>query len=337
MADTTTTTYGLTKPEVGASEDTWGGKLNTNLDSLDDLLDGTSTLLGPKLNSNTTIVDATDGTKVAQFAVSGITTATTRTFTFPDASGTVSLNSNAETVSGNKTYTGAVDLSGATLTLAAGEIGAADLATDAVTTAKILDANVTTAKIADDAVTDAKVLNPSGMVFISSQDASASATLDFTGFDASKYDGYMFVLGNVTPATDNVQLYMRTSTDGGSTYDAGSSDYRYGWNRQQMFATSPTNDYRSAGNSAFVEIGVSIGNAANEDGWSGRVTLFCPHLAKVTFFEYSGSYVNDATQYFRANGHAARASSADVDAVRFLFSSGNIASGTITMYGLRNS
>ena len=50
MADTTTATYGLTKPEVGASEDTWGTKINTNLDAIDDLLDGTTALVNPALS-----------------------------------------------------------------------------------------------------------------------------------------------------------------------------------------------------------------------------------------------------------------------------------------------
>lgn len=96
MADGSTTTYSFTLPEVGASSDTWGTKLNANWSLADDLLDGT-TAISPKIaqlkesyaavssSAASLTVDCSTGTV---FSLTLTESISSTTFSNPPASGT---------------------------------------------------------------------------------------------------------------------------------------------------------------------------------------------------------------------------------------------------------
>lgn len=107
MADTTTTTYGLTKPEIGASEDTWGTKLNADLDTIDDLLDGT-TAIKPNLDAGLWKVGGTAVTATAAELniLDGVTASTAELNYVDGVTSAIQTQLNAKAPLASPTFTG---------------------------------------------------------------------------------------------------------------------------------------------------------------------------------------------------------------------------------------
>jgi len=336
MADTTTSTYGLTKPEVGASEDTWGEKINTNLDALDNLLSGTATLQGAKLDDTTKIVDNIDATKIVALSAGSLTTATTRTFTFPDATGTFVLADNTATLT-NKTLTSPAILTG--FTFDGTTVTALSGADTTVVTGTAGTSGNAAVWNADGDVVDGGVAPSAGaMVFIESQDASTSATLDFTGFDATKYDSYVFELQGVLPASVSVDLYVHNSVDGGSTWDNSANMYTWGIAQHGYSASFAAYTPTYVSDDLDTDMQLTQGNIDNaDDGVSGTLRVLNAGITKNTVFLFEGIYKVVGGPLTGISSKGRRNAGTVTNGLRFLTGSGNIASGTVTMYGLRNS
>lgn len=167
---------------------------------------------------------------------------------------------------------------------------------------------------------------------LETQTASASATIDFTtGIDGT-YTTYAILVESLVPATDSTALHIRTSTDGGVNYDAGGTDYR----QHISILADNVGTYQSSvstGQAQIIAID-SVGSAAGE-GASGIVYLHNPsNLTQETLLTINFNWVTGAGNTRGSSGITRRASAADVDAIRFIMSSGNITSGTFKLYGI---
>ena len=85
---------------------------------------------------------------------------------------------------------------------------------------------------------------------------------------------------------------------------------------------------------------MGVGSAANE-GFNGKVSVLNPHTSNHTKISVDGgtAFLATGAEFqlgaYNHNGFV-RLEAAQVNAIRFYFESGNIASGEIVMYGIAN-
>lgn len=171
---------------------------------------------------------------------------------------------------------------------------------------------------------------------ISSATASSSSSIVFTNLSSS-YFTYIIIITGFIPSTDGDILYMRTSTDNGSSYDSGSSDYwiyGYSWASYGIAAkikTDPGSFMNACGN-----VNSPPGNGTNESSCA-FINIHNPSSTNYTRFNQLGCVFDNISGLAGEMQQPGRFSAADVDAIQFTCPSSTIASGEFRLYGLISS
>ena len=158
---------------------------------------------------------------------------------------------------------------------------------------------------------------------LSTNTFSSSASSIFT-LDTTTYNGWLIRLINVRPATDAVNLLATIGT--GGSFDAGTN---YNWGRNDVSSAGIAAASGAAGTSS-VQAAQSVGNGAGEcvNGY-----VYVSNLTGSVRLQWELTWVTAAGTFTRATGGAEDTNGSARDQVKFAMSSGNITSGSMTIYG----
>jgi hypothetical protein len=171
------------------------------------------------------------------------------------------------------------------------------------------------------------------LILLEQHTASASATLDFTTAFTSTYDEYIVEIVGLQPATNAVGVRMLVSTNGGSTWDT-SSNYRW-----QAYGQDSSNSV--GGGVSTSDTSFNLGESPTLSNTSTATYMGTLHLFNLLTSSQYFSYYGDTFGQLYSDSRSRRmwnggswASAAAVNAIQFKTTSGNIAAGTIRVYGV---
>ena len=172
-----------------------------------------------------------------------------------------------------------------------------------------------------------------GWTLLSTTVASGVATVDITGL-TDEYAMYKFIWTGLAPATESTtKFFMRTDSANGVSFDTSG----YGWTNHRV-AMAIGGDHDPEGDDSDSEMQINgndaLGTNANEL-MDVEITCFNPSGTEYTKFKWEGSYFDAGVLGNHIVGAGVRLSAALVDAVQFLYSTGNIEVGTLKVYGVR--
>jgi hypothetical protein len=180
------------------------------------------------------------------------------------------------------------------------------------------------------AVTSPVAGGAGALVLLEQHTASSSASLDFTTAISGTYDEYVVEFINVLPATSTAIPCLRFNTGGG--FDSGA---HYGWAGWRWLSSGSGAVGANSG-ATQIQLTLGIATTANYPGLCGTLHLYNP--------AGGSAYPYVTGQFFTLDSAAAvplgtvmgglYLVTTAITQFQVIFSTGNIASGTIRVYGI---
>jgi hypothetical protein len=168
-----------------------------------------------------------------------------------------------------------------------------------------------------------------GLVLIGTDEATGGATLGVSGL-SDLYDEYIVILSDVHPATDLVEGWLRLGDSGG--IDTGNDDYT----SHQQIANNESTGY---GTAIIESAGSKMRNALSA-GSNTTESLSGTYWLSRNINGTMNVKMQGVTNYLDGSGRTTggmfigtRINPIEVTQVQFLFSSGNIDSGRLSVFG----